>query len=121
MNIATQKLEIIKLILFLEDEKVLAMILEYLEAQKQTAQNPEPSLSADKSSRLLTEYEEKIAEVETDEEMQAVFAQYSEEELFRIMLRLRAKEARENRHLGMEASEFFASRRERRKNKSHVE
>jgi len=121
MDLATKKLEIIKLILSLEDEKVLTSVLEYLEVQKENAQNPEPTFSAEESSQLLTEYEQKVAEAQTDEDMQAIFAQYSEDELFRIMLRLRAKEARENRHLGMEASEFFASRRERRKNKSHVE
>lgn len=107
MDLATKKLEIIKLILSLEDEQVLTSVLEYLEVQKENVQIPESTFSAEESSQLLTEYEQKVAEAQTDEDMQAIFAQYSEDELFRIFIQLRAKDAKENRHEATDAFEFL--------------
>ena len=109
MDLATKKLEIIKLILSLEDEYFLTSILEYLEVQKENAQQPELTVSTKEPNQLLTEYEQKVTKAHTNEDMQVIFAQYSEEELFRIFIRLRAKDAKENRHEAMGAFEFLAT------------
>ena len=106
MDNATKKIEIIKLLLSLEDDEMLSFILECL--QPRTPQHEEPTFSDEESDELLERYNQKIADVQTDAEMKAVLAEFTEEEQFSIVLMLRAKEARENRDESREMSKVFA-------------
>ena len=111
MDIASKRLEIIRLVLALETEGVLDYVLAYLQENRELEENYVPKSETDK---LLADYEEKVAGLETDEEIDEVLSQYTDDEKLTITLLLRAKDARENRHLGMEASEFFAKLRKER-------
>lgn len=106
MDTSAKKLEIIKLILSLENDDMLNFMLEYL--QTQMSQHEEPAFSDEESDELLERYNQKIADVQTDAEMKAVLAEFTEEEQFSIVLMLRAKEARENRDESRELSKVSA-------------
>jgi len=121
MEVATKKLEIIKLVLSLENQEILDFLLAYLQAQNQSSIDEKPAFSDEESDELLARYNQKIADVQTDKEMKTVLTEFTEEEQFSIVLMLRAKEARENRHLATEASEFFSKRREQRKQRKNAQ
>ena len=116
MDLVSKKLEIIRLVLALETEGVLDYTLTYLQENRELEENYTPKSETDK---LLADYEQKVAGLETNEEMDEVLSQYTDEQKLTITLLLRAKDARENRHLAVDAREFFANRRKQRK--SHVE
>jgi len=113
MDLATKKLEIIQLILSLEEGAVLDYVLAYLESWEDNLELEKNYVPKSETDKLLADYNEKIAGLKTDEEIEAVLSQYTDDEKLTILLLLRAKDARENRDESREASKVFARIRKR--------
>ncbi len=108
MELATQKLEIIRLILSLEEASVLSILLAYLESREDNIVLEKGYVSKSETDKLLADYESKVSDLETDMEMDLVLSQYTDDEKLTLALLLRARDARENRDDSREASKVFA-------------